>query len=62
MRKTYIIPHMIVIQPTPMGFVATSPTGIIIDGGVTTYGTNGGWVKEDTRSNYDVWQDDWSNQ
>ncbi len=59
MKKTYIIPEM---QLTMIACEKLIAESFEINGNTTVRGTSGGWVKEDTgsRSDYNVWDDDWS--
>ena len=60
MKKTYIIPEILVAEINCETLIATSP--LSVDGNQTSSAEQGGFVKGNTasRNDYDVWNDDWS--
>lgn len=57
MKKTYIIPELLIVKVAPMRLISESI--MILEDTVGTAGL----VKENNtlnRSNYNVWNDDWS--
>ena len=61
MKKIYIIPEVQIMKVETSQIIAYSDK-LDVDGAKTASGNSGGWTKENTRQDYNVWNDDWQNQ
>ncbi len=60
MKKTYIIPEVLIVKCAAASFIAQSADGFKGTLGSTNKSGSDVLVKDEQRSDYNVWDDDWS--